>query len=308
MAGFPKIATTLLIGKKMEDLKTKYEYLDQIPLEGWLWEFIRRKQHYKNIFSELIKELQNTELTASGVFFSSQESLINLNASSSIKDNLERLESEFGIMPNPRANPEYSRGYYIKPIGDYGFLALPDPTTRYCQEDISPYPIIKARPLRVTEFREEALQLPPTKLHQYCHTLIEKISVTDKSQMLYIGIALNSRKEVLKDSFDFLLDKYINEEPPEVYTKFKKWKLYLIYYDLYLPQYTLMCEKRKQGITVYNRNIKRDIAYKVQKAFPQDTADWNLDKKKNWWKFVDYGLKEAKKLIIEDGYKKYLFL
>lgn len=310
MAGFPKIASTLLIGKKMEDLKTKYGYLDNLLLiEGWLWEFIRRKGKYRETFKELKKELQDAEITSSGVSFSPQESHLNLNTTPSIREKLELLENEFGIKPHPRANPDNAKGYYIKQIeGGYNFLALPDYHARYYDEDIFPFPIIKARPIAVTKFREEAKKLPPAELHQYCHTLIEKISITDKSKMLYLGIALNARKEDLWSSFDFILNKYVEEEPAERYNKFKKWKLYLIYYDLYLPEYSIMKEKQKKGITVYDREIKRKIAHTVKEAFPEDTNDWKPEKEKDWWRYVHFGFTKAKELIMENGYRKYLFL
>ena len=293
----------------MEDIKTKYEYLDSIPLEGWLWEFIRRKGRYRETFTALKKELQDAELTSTSVFYSQQEEHLNLKATPSIEEKLELLETEFGIKPHPRASPGNSKGYFIKQIqGGNKFLALPDYHARYCGEDIFPFPTIKARPIAVTKFRDEAKNLTPDELNQYCHTLIEKISITDKSKMLYLGIALNARKEDLWSSFDFILTKYVEEEPPERYNKFKKWKLYLIYYDLYLPEYFIMKEKQKEGFTVYDREIKRKIAHTVKEAFPEDTKDWNPEKAKDWWKYLDYGFNEAKKLIMENGYRKYLYL
>lgn len=42
--------------KKNKEVKfnpADYEYMDKLPLEGWIWEFMRRSQAYKNLYSKI---------------------------------------------------------------------------------------------------------------------------------------------------------------------------------------------------------------------------------------------------------------
>jgi hypothetical protein len=41
--------------KKVEFKIADYAYMDDMPMNGWLWEFIRRSEAYKNRFNELHK-------------------------------------------------------------------------------------------------------------------------------------------------------------------------------------------------------------------------------------------------------------
>jgi hypothetical protein len=45
----------------IKDLKLKYEYLHKLSLDGWLWEFIRRNREYKNIYSELKRDISEAD-------------------------------------------------------------------------------------------------------------------------------------------------------------------------------------------------------------------------------------------------------
>lgn len=40
------------IEKKAERIREEYAYMDDIPLEGWIWEFIRRSPKYKEFFEK----------------------------------------------------------------------------------------------------------------------------------------------------------------------------------------------------------------------------------------------------------------
>ena len=47
------------MGKEKEKVKfnpSDYDYMNNLPLEGWIWEFIRRNPEYRRLYSEIKKD------------------------------------------------------------------------------------------------------------------------------------------------------------------------------------------------------------------------------------------------------------
>jgi hypothetical protein len=293
-----------------DEIRSKYSYLweKSVSLHGLLWEFIRRSEDYGKTYSELSERLDSVKFKAEAVFFSNSE--MEYKCSDDVVNNkLETLEREYGIKPNPHITSG-SKGYLIKEIlGSPYQIGIPNPNARYHKDDIFPLPLIKTEPLAVTLFRKEkAEKLSSSSLHKYCHTLIEKISITDKDKMLYIGIAKNADPNDLLHSFKEVLKKYdVKKESAERYDKSKNWRLYIIYYDLYKPLREKIFKKKEEGKAFYKPAMKV-IAWKVRKAFPEHTPKWNYEKEEDWWKYVNNGYDEAIKLIDNKGFIDYLYL
>jgi hypothetical protein len=298
-------------------LKSEYDYLKDIPLEGCLWEFIRRNKArkprntsivrrpihmgYVDIYNELKKQFPKTEIIVSKehAIFSPSEWVMNIHSTSeTVNENLQILESKFGIKPIV-LNEDDSDCYLTKQVKESDdFIGIPNPNKKYWQ--MKPPPTIKgANPVAITTFRGQSLStLKDDKLHQYCHTLIEKISVAGKQNTLYVGIPLNARKDEVRQELEKIVTTKISEASEDVNKKFGKWMFYLIYYDLFELMNSKAEEDSLRGRETFKKDIHKNIADIVNDAYPN--MHINI-------RDVDYGIYKASNLI-RDGFKKFLYI
>lgn len=194
-----------------EEIRKEYDFLDEDNLEMFLWEFIRRNSFYRKIFNALTQELPKCVVSSNTEVFSATE--IKFTTSSKlVNDTLEVMTFKFGIKPNYNVNPDYAKGYLIKEIinTDY-YLGIPDPSI--CYDKISPFPIVQgASPVAKKLFKPEALKQQQDKLYKYCHTFLERISPSGKEHTLFVGIALNARKNEVMEELENIVNEYIKDK------------------------------------------------------------------------------------------------
>jgi hypothetical protein len=275
----------------IEDLKSKYEHLNKLPLDGWLWEFIRRNREYKNIYSELKRDIAEGDFKqAKGAQFGWSEIKF---SSPSITDKFDRLEKRFGICPTLYFNPDDSDSYLSKQFkGKEYAVCIPNPAKQY--NEINPELKIRgSKPILSYKFKEHAvkelLERDKQKFYEHCYKAINRLSPnSDIPNTLYIGIALNAKKSDVEKELKKLMSS------PDMKTKKerirpKEWKYYLIVYDLYE-----FMEERN----MVNHFIK--IEQLLTRTYPKDKNKFKPEY------LEDYYNKAY--LLMEKDFKKYLYI
>lgn len=217
------------------DIRAKYDYLDNLDAPGWIWEFVRRNTEYRNIYADLEELLPNAELSTDEPYLTPQDIPLKLISNPKIvSKKLELMERMFGVKPNTRVG-RTSEGYLVKEVkGTGAFIGIPNPDMRHC--DLSPEPVIRgAKPVASARFKDKAINELRhgniEEFYRYCFKTINKISPSlDIENTMYIGISLNAKKDDVKEYLDKLVDKYV--VPLKVKIRPEKWKFYLITYDL----------------------------------------------------------------------------
>ena len=185
-------STVLKTTKIMENINTTYDYLDHIPVDGWMWEFIRRNFEYKSTYAELETLFPDTDISTTETYFSSQDLPLGLVSNPKfVSKKLELLEKKFGVKPNTRVG-HISDSYLVKEVKGTGYsIGIPNPEKRYC--DIDPKPVIRgSKPVATARFKEKAIQElrhgDMENFYKYCYKTINKISPSlDIQNTLYVG-------------------------------------------------------------------------------------------------------------------------
>lgn len=218
--------------KKEKDIgfnPTDYDYMDSMPLEGWIWEFIRRNELYRkhyslqkqdhNYFFDPVKlfslvpyryyrpKQQNgkqRELPSSRNYLIIERALINSLADAVL----------YECFPSP--NRKYTDFHQHKPLIK-GLLAVSIcDFRRYCKEPLA-----------------ERTEDNPAFL-QYCYRFVTNyLAIGTPENTLYFGISKEARREDVKKQINDLLKEYLPERKnkPRVRKK-NEWKHYLMVYDL----------------------------------------------------------------------------
>jgi hypothetical protein len=221
----------------IENIKSEYDYLHEIPLNGWLWEFIRRNGEYRKIYKDLKNNISEEDLKKlKEVQLSWTEKQI---IPQTIANKLNLLENRYGIYPLPsfhnvqyRADPE---SYFKKEInGKTYHLYIPNPAKKYCDMKIKPR-IKGASPVLSYQFKKEYLEElakgNEDNFSKHCYKAIRRISPAfDIPNTLYLGIALNAKKEDLRKHFEEIIDRHIKSVDTK--DRQEKWFYYIIVYDL----------------------------------------------------------------------------
>jgi hypothetical protein len=275
----------------IEDLKVKYDYLQKLSLEGWLWEFIRRNGEYLKIYGELKSDISEQDfIEAKGAEFSWSE--VNFS-SRAIAHKFDRLQKGFGICPHLYFYPTDSESYLSKEInGKTYFVSIPNPEKQY--DKIDPELRIRgSNPILSYKFKEHAVKElsegDKEKIYERCYKTINRISPNlDIPNTLYIGISLNAKKTEVEKALKKLLSS------PDMNTKKervrpKEWKYYLIVYDLY----EFMKERNLIAPFVTIEQI-------LSQTYPKDKHKFKPEY------IEDYYNKAY--LLIEKNFKKYFYI
>jgi len=184
-----------------------YEYMEGLPIEGWMWEFIRRSETYKKIFSEL-KERQSSYVALKRI------------------NELKNFPIRFNVSPF-FTNP--SHFLKIKKDQSGENLLIPNPEIKYNQFFSPPY-VMGARPVVFHETDNRRLIdgfVPPDVSYNIINNYIVRGCPRNT---IYVGIALGASKEDVMAEMDFYIDQYL--EPSGIRER-SEWRRYLFVYDLF---------------------------------------------------------------------------
>jgi hypothetical protein len=280
--------------KQKRDIASKipgeYDYMDHLPMNGWAWEFVRRNGQYIEAFIELEK------LTKSGVWndvcdkmlskmsaVASPGGLIIMGRTRSVSQFDEKKFLKYKLPPykegdNVRLNK------YLGNIHHEG--AVPRPGKRYI--DISGLLFFpRKKDYKIYGSFNDLLnreKIITIDFESNTKTEKPKLNRSDED-VFYISVYKKSNIADLKEYLLADIAKILEKNKPRI--RQRKWKYYLIVYDL----------KKK-----FSDKISYDeIADILIEAYPDKAEAKSFDDERNiisWY--------TSAKSLINGGYKKYL--
>ncbi len=269
--------------EKKKDIKfspADYDYMDNMPLEGWMWEFIRRNPVYRNLFSDLAEHDNNVIKIVGEVNDPNSIVLMERKVFFTIKE----IREECNILPVSGTEEElHPHDFQLITFTVNNelktFWGFPNPHIKYNHFDTFT-PIIRgASPLISYKVEEQKLKQNGAN---YCFKIITNIlppiTVEDT---IYIGISLSAKKEDILQKLQHIIEKNVTSKDIKVRTD--KWKYYLITFDLYTV---------KEKYT--------EISDILSIAYPENERLFDEKNIENYYK--------SALELITGGYKKYLYL
>ncbi len=288
-----------------EELKVNpddYDYMDTLPLEGWIWEFIRRNSEYKKMYIEFVRIAKREDY---GAFFPRLRELRknftiralilpidgDLDSEHFFKVKMPRYELCASI---PKPNIKYNQFKELKPITEGVTPVIPHKIEVFEKKK---YEMAKG----ITVEIKDGYCVPK----EYCDKAINEIlPPVDVRDTLYVGVAMTANKDDIREALEGIIKHLI--KPRLMPIRDEKWKPYLFVYDL-----KEMLTERYPKISYKNfTEILCDICpeFKIikvargrKKIIIVDSPDYFNEKNcENFYK--------AARRLIEGGYKKYLYL
>lgn len=274
-----------------DHIRTNFDYLDSLPFEGWMWEFIRRNEEFLKLNEKIQKDFSQIELSLSDDNVIDKNKL-RIKMPPGFSNTLTCLENHFGLRPNLQNEGDLDPDFFtiIRIEQSEIQMGIPNPSRKYTEfGQIKPF-IIGILPISshiidhamINEWKNGDLD----KFQKYCVKMITKIlPPTDIENTLYIGINLNAKKEDILYLFEDILDT----NKPRVTSRRDKnvWKDYLMVYDLH---------------NLKRKGIEKRLTYDMIEELLTSTHGYN--KNLNYNIVADYYRKANN--LINSGFKKYL--
>lgn len=288
-----------------------YDYLNKIPLEGWMWEFIRRNREYRRLYSE-IKKPQSKRDPFYGKHFDFFLRYFGMEATRDVDPSTPLSKEHFLTSQLPgllkKIKTKHSRSRRVTE----GF---PNPDIKYNEfteqykpiilkgaivKALIPPSIYKAShwgindPYQMPEhWINKDKQLSHTGLDMYhgdenfnyicVYAMTSALEVYEMEDTIYLGISKYAELPDVKKKLGEIYKKYILHGA-SIRERRKEWYIYLIAYDL--------IEKYKE----------KDIANLLYPNEPNNYPDFSVSKK------IRKHIQEAERLINERQYLKFLSL
>jgi hypothetical protein len=252
-----------------------YDYMDSMPLKGWIWEIIRRGEGYKQEYDKLetaikseqdIREKLNVFLLKAhelGVDCCSTSDNTKLNKDYFLAIEVE--ESSFMVIPKPQSQYRFLIENPISINGESAYNILNSINRKFYDK-----------------FIDRATRMMSTKKFSDPHTgnfLLRALTLNTPGNTIYIGISKKAKDEDIKQLTQ-QLRTYLKPDKPRI--RDDKWKFYLICYDI-----------KKQGFSY------EEIADSLIEVYRDNEALLDTRNIENYYK-------NALELINGD-YKKYLY-
>lgn len=206
------------MGKGNENFKfyrADYDYMDDMPLEGWIWEIIRRSETYNREYEKLEKTVKSKKgiAEALGIFQEEAEKMgIDIPYRFHFEKNFKK------------ANQDYFLNIELNELD--ATIAIPKPQCKYINLDerisikgTSPVIVIPHEGL-IKDSSEGVLD----------EDLLNYLAVSTPEDTIYVGISRSAKVEDIEKHLLPLLRKYLKSAKPRI--RDDKWKYYLICYDL----------------------------------------------------------------------------
>ena len=274
----------------MKELKINpadYDYMNDMPLEGFMWEFIRRNPGYREIYSYFLKAPPHF-----------QNWMKKLNV----------LRENYAISPLVTEEELVDSEHYlllkIPGLSKVFHFYLPNPDSNYNQfSDHNKFFIHGMTPLKAFKMGEDDdlkgvhFKTQEDKLLYIATNVLPPVSM---HKTVFVGIATTALREDLKREFNKILERYV---PPRTKRKRdKEWKYYLITYDLRNFNPELPFEKI--GELLQNAYPTKPVKKKKHgKIIKTEESSLHFFSKENCSDFYEAALR-----LINGEYKKYLYL
>ena len=294
------------IKQEAQRIREEYAYMDDLPLEGWMWEFIRRGRTYQDAFKAFEEQVTahdtklptpvKIDLQYTELLFQDEE------VSDKFFDLIEKGVSWPTIFNTPR-DPKL---YFI-----YGGTAIengdgfPRPERKYCEFEKDVSPITYSKPAH-WETGDDAFEMLKTDLLFVLKQVFMELD-TAKAQNLsrsllcdnldrwihrtlnifrmrfgggiVIHVDTKRGKEEIKAELNSIIDQCV--EQSKVKRRDNKWKYYIIVYDL---------KQRGLGYP--------EISELLVESFPEEKNLFDIKNVENYWTKAHF-------LIDLNEYEKY---
>lgn len=273
-----------------------YEYLDSVPLAGWMWEFIRRSPEYNRRY-QLVKELSGKARlspTSNNFIFGKYE-LTKSSDDNALKKELVNLEKECFVRPlTMMGKTSVSKNFFLiyvtkmtaglKHLSNL-YIGIPNPDIRYCDFNGRKPFIRGSTSIRDYRFDHRIINIHEKEMYPevFSRILRDSLTIENLQDTLYLGISVKANYNDVKKEIDNILWTTLK---PKTHKIRKEWKYYLMTYDLYDSE-----------VTNY-----RAISEKLSKLFEGTSTDPSSSDRN-----IGNYRKKARNLIC-GGYKKYLHL
>ena len=280
-----------LVSKEREQLlksiKSKYAFLnDDLPLEGWFWEIVRRHQGYRNVYDKFVRG-----------------------------DKYIFLREKVGgepcfIFDLNEVNREH---YAMQPFFDHGedklYIAYPNPEIRYIDFK-APLPIIHGISPVVccthdhfkSSFKDALISIldESATFDEKLEAVLSCLVPTNPEDTLFVGVSRTAKIDDIERTLIPAIRNYLKKKTDKV--RDDKWAYYLIAYDL----------KKEYGKRLSYPQIG-DLLYQ---AYPVIKVPRMKDGKKVTEKvdsLVYFDKRNAERFyevahsLIDGGFKRYLY-
>jgi hypothetical protein len=187
-----------------QSIPAQYDYMDTLPLEGWMWEFIRRNGNYKILHEECKKP------------------------ETKYKEYLAKLGqlADFALKPNYFSSNLDKSLFFVKFA-----IGIPNPKVSYNMFGDTKPDIIGFTSIIPFKPQEEDL-VDGSFSERHSSYILNAISPSAVSDTLYIGIDTKADINFIKKELDEkILKRYLMQQQ-NTRVRVDKWKYYLIAYDL----------------------------------------------------------------------------
>ena len=292
--------TTEKTKEEGEYIRKEYAYMDNLPLEGWIWEFIRRSEKYKSLLDECMQNYQIiSDESHKKYFFEWIEKFSEICLD---------VYFEFG---KPK-----ERCYHVLRFNDpikhtsIGFLALPKIDLKFNEFHTNPPSIIGNTMVKTISYEkvQQWLSFCENESGRFdaddVKTLLNWIAPSKSKNTLFLGISTVCKIDDLRAEIELLIRKHVKTRKTKEMSP--KWKYYLIAYDL-KGKYT------NENITTILQEAYPELvkAVKNTETKPQ-TANSQIDEEKKETIFNDRNITNYREgaisLIDRSTYKKYLYI
>lgn len=282
-----------LINIAGQKIKDDYSYMDSLPLAGWMWEFIRRGEDYKNLYKKCLSEYE-------GLCFDKRYDFV-----FSWKRTFYEIGLDIFFHEGKHSRNEYKiisfKGSSKRTGGPY--MALPDFNKKYIDFTSESPSIAGIQPVKcldypaIAEWRKDEEDEEGSPDIGSIDRLLDMLSPGEFEKTLYFGVSRVGPKEKILNQISDIMDKFdltrtgVNKKKSKL--RLDKWRDYLIVYDL------------KPNNTPY-----RNIADLLQGAFPMKQRNNSENAISNPSTYTERNIEDywnkACSLIDFKGYKKYL--
>jgi hypothetical protein len=221
----------------------EYAFMDNMPLSGWMWEFIRRNGINIAICEDIERLSNKIELWAIELDGRIVVDYKHATSPKSFIFLLERLENDLCVKPLLGRQDEFDERYFLRlrfSNNNSHVLAIPKPDFNYSAFTTRKPFIIGATAVKGYLFSDDLLyqqkneeKSPYPSIASFIFK--DDLTPVDATDTLYLGISLRAnRDDIYKEIRDMVLKSQESKNIDVVRKKrYTKWKKYIVIYDLH---------------------------------------------------------------------------
>jgi len=205
-----------------ESIRKNYDFMDKMPLKGWIWEFIRRSESYIQEYKTIEKAITKSS--------GENDKVIN--------HFLKKIQQMRLNVPFHRVE-ESNKDYFLE-IKEGMYIPKPNATYSYIHESLDIKGITPVKVIPYKEYSEDE-----SRFRNVIHlldgdidfeeehpavSLVQDLAMPTLENTIYVGISKKAKIEDIEKQLLPILSEYL--ETGKQRARDDKWKYYLICFDL----------------------------------------------------------------------------